>query len=223
MKIAAAEGQWETCQPCSFSAFQIGGGNNDPNATQVIEIPHLLSVLATGTWNGEVQGMNQLQAQYEQEYGPGNYIPNVFLQYWGMRVMAYLAAGVMLMSLWGGWVLWRRRLNTSRWFLGVASISFFALYAMNTAGWVLAENGRQPWIVQGLLKTEDGVSSTVSTTELWISLAMFYAIYVAMGVAYVLLQVRAVRKDLPPPPDDPSSDELEPGDDDAERLPALTY
>ncbi|MGB9345127.1 MAG: cytochrome ubiquinol oxidase subunit I [Ilumatobacteraceae bacterium] len=223
MKIAAAEGQWETCQPCSFSAFQIGGGNNDPNATQVIEIPHLLSVLATGTWNGEVQGMNQLQAQYEQEYGPGNYIPNVFLQYWGMRVMAYLAAGVMLMSLWGGWVLWRRRLNTSRWFLGVASISFFALYAMNTAGWVLAENGRQPWIVQGLLKTEDGVSSTVSTTELWISLAMFYAIYVGMGVAYVLLQVRAVRKDLPPPPDDPSSDELEPGDDDAERLPALTY
>jgi len=137
-------------------------------------------------------------------------------------VQATLAAFALTLSS-GGWVLWRRRLNTSRWFLGVASISFFALYAMNTAGWVLAENGRQPWIVQGLLKTEDGVSSTVSTTELWISLAMFYAIYVGMGVAYVLLQVRAVRKDLPPPPDDPSSDELEPGDDDAERLPALTY
>ena len=52
MKIAAAEAQWETCQPCSFSAFQIGGGKNDETPTQIIEIPHLLSVLATGTWNG---------------------------------------------------------------------------------------------------------------------------------------------------------------------------
>ena len=54
MKIAAAEAQWNNCQPCSFSAFQIGGGNNDETPTQIIEIPHLLSVLATGTWNGAV-------------------------------------------------------------------------------------------------------------------------------------------------------------------------
>ena len=56
MKIAAAEAQWETCQPCSFSMFQIGGGNNDQTPTQIIEIPHLLSVLATGTWDGQVVG-----------------------------------------------------------------------------------------------------------------------------------------------------------------------
>ena len=90
MKIAAAEAQWETCQPCSFSLFQVGGGRNDETPTKIIAIPHLLSVLATGTWNGEVQGLNELQAQYEQQYGPGNYIPNVFIQYWSMRVMAYL-------------------------------------------------------------------------------------------------------------------------------------
>ena len=93
MKIAAAEGQWETCQPCSFSVFQIGGGNDDPNPTKIIEIPHLLSVLATGTWNGQVVGLNEVQAQYQQQYGAGNYIPNVFIQYWSMRVMAYSGAG----------------------------------------------------------------------------------------------------------------------------------
>ena len=64
MKIAAAEAQWETCQPCSFSVFQIGGGNNDQTPTKIIEIPHLLSVLATGTWDGEVVGLDELQAQY---------------------------------------------------------------------------------------------------------------------------------------------------------------
>ncbi|WP_414709361.1 cytochrome ubiquinol oxidase subunit I, partial [Pseudonocardia sp.] len=47
VKIAAAEAQWETCQPCSFSLFQIGGGNDDQNPTKVIQVPHLLSVLAT--------------------------------------------------------------------------------------------------------------------------------------------------------------------------------
>src|SRR5262249_34172548 len=55
MKIAAAEAQWTTCQPCSFSLFQIGGGNNDQTPTEIIAIPHLLSLLATNSWNGQVQ------------------------------------------------------------------------------------------------------------------------------------------------------------------------
>src|SRR5215470_2653018 len=60
MKIAAAEAQWTTCQPCSFSLFQIGGGNNDETPTQIIQVPHLLSLLATNTWNGKVEGMTPL-------------------------------------------------------------------------------------------------------------------------------------------------------------------
>ena len=91
MKIAAAEANWDTCQPCSFSVFQIGGYNQDETPTKIIEIPHLLSVLATGTWDGQVQGLSELNEQYNQQYGPGYYVPNVFIQYWGMRVMAYLA------------------------------------------------------------------------------------------------------------------------------------
>ena len=90
MKIAAAEAQWTTCQPCSFSLFQIGGGNNDQTPTQILEIPHLLSLLATNHWNGKVTGLNSLQSQYSKQYGPGYYVPNVFIQYWAMRVMAYL-------------------------------------------------------------------------------------------------------------------------------------
>ena len=101
MKIAAAEAQWTTCQPCSFSLFQIGGGNNDHTPVQIIQVPHLLSLLATNTWNGKVVGMTPLQNQYSAKYGPGDYVPNVFIQYWGMRVMAYLGGLVWVFALWG--------------------------------------------------------------------------------------------------------------------------
>ena len=102
IKIAAAEAQWTTCQPCSFSAFQIGGGKQDMTPTKVIAIPDLLSFLATNSFNGKVEGLSELQQQYVKQYGPGSYIPNVFIQYWSMRVMAYLAAALLAFSLWGG-------------------------------------------------------------------------------------------------------------------------
>jgi cytochrome d ubiquinol oxidase subunit I len=210
MKIAAAEAQWETCQPCSFSAFQIGGGDNDENPTKVIAIPHLLSLLATLKWNGEVVGLNELQASYEQQYGPGDYIPNVFVQYWSMRVMAYLATGIVLLSLWGAWLLHRRRLADAKWFQRVAIWAVFTPFIMNTAGWMLTENGRQPWIVQGLMKTADGVSPSVSTTEIVISLSVFALLYLALGIADLVLMLRYARRGLPV-------------EKPAEPVPALTY
>src|SRR4051812_34815980 len=211
MKIAAAEAQWETCQPCSFSAFQIKGGNRDETPTKVIAIPHLLSILATLSWNGQVKGLNQLQTQYEQQYGPGNYIPNVFIQYWSMRVMAYLATAIVLLSLWGAWLLHRRRLESAKWFQRVAIWAVLTPFIMNTAGWMLTENGRQPWIVQGLMKTADGVSPSVSTTEIWISLGVFAALYAALGVTELVLMLRYARRGLP------SDVEAR------ETVPALTY
>ena len=75
MKIAAAEAQWDTCQPCSFSAFQIGGGNRDETPTKIIEIPHLLSILATGTWNGEVLGLNELTRSTSRSTAPATTSP----------------------------------------------------------------------------------------------------------------------------------------------------
>ena len=118
MKIAASEAQWTTCAPCSFSLFQVGGGTRDETPTKIIQVPHLLSLLATNSWNGQVQGLNDVQAQYEQQYGPGDYVPNVFVQYWSMRVMAYLGGLLLLLGLWGFWR--RRTLVESPWLLRIA-------------------------------------------------------------------------------------------------------
>jgi cytochrome bd-type quinol oxidase subunit 1 len=196
MKIAAAEAQWNTCQPCSFSLFQIGGGNNDETPSQIIEVPHLLSLLATSSWNGKVVGLHQLQRQYEAKYGPGNYVPDVFIQYWSMRVMAYLASLIVLLALWGGWLLHRGSLDRSKWFLRASMWAVVTPFLMNTAGWMLTENGRQPWIVQGLMKTIDANSPSVTSTDIWISLIAFVLVYVALGAADVILMLRYSRKGL---------------------------
>ena len=199
MKIAAAEAQWTTCQPCSFSLFQIGGGNNDQTPTQIIEVPHLLSLLATNSWNGKVVGLNPLQQQYSKQFGSGYYVPNVFIQYWSMRAMAYLGALVLLISLWGLWLIRRGKLATSRVFLWVAVWSAVLPFVMNTAGWLLTESGRQPWIVQGIMLTKNGISPTVSTPWLWISIIAFVALYGTLGTVDFLLMLKYSRKELPPP------------------------
>jgi cytochrome d ubiquinol oxidase subunit I len=205
MKIAAAEAQWTTCQPCSFSLFQIGGGNNDQTPTQIIAIPHLLSLLATNHWNGQVQGLTPLNNQYNQQFGPGNYVPNVFIQYWGMRVMAYLGALTLLIALWGLWLIRRKTLEISRVFLWVATWAAVLPFLMNTAGWFLTESGRQPWIVQGIMLTKNGVSPTVSVTWLWISLIGFILLYGILGTVDLILMLRYSRAQLPAPRVDTSA------------------
>jgi cytochrome d ubiquinol oxidase subunit I len=214
MKIAAAEAQWTTCQPCSFSLFQIGGGNNDHTPTQILEIPHLLSLLATNRWNGKVTGLSPLQSQYSVKYGPGNYVPNVFIQYWSMRVMAYLAIVVTLVAVWGLWLNRRKKLATSRRFLWAAQWLVVLPFLMNTAGWFLTEIGRQPWIVQGIMLTKNGLSPSVSTTELWISVMAFLVIYGTLGTIDLLLMLRYSRKELPQIPADAAV---------GEPIPAMEY
>ena len=199
MKIAAAEAQWTTCQPCSFSLFQIGGGNNDHTPTQIIEIPHLLSLLATNTWNGKVVGLDPLQSQYSKQYGPGYYVPNVFIQYWSMRVMAYAGVLVFLISAWGLWLIRRKKLATSRLFLWVAVWAAVLPFLMNTAGWLLTESGRQPWIVQGIMLTKNGISTPLSTTWIAISLAIFVLVYAVIATVDLMLMLKYSRKQLPPP------------------------
>jgi cytochrome d ubiquinol oxidase subunit I len=204
-KIAASEAQWENCQPCSFSAFQIGGGKNDKTPTQLIAIPHLLSVLATGTWDGAVVGLNQLQREGEAKYGPGNYVPDVFVQYWSMRVMAYLGSLIALLALWGAWLVHKGTLARSKWFLRLGLWAVVTPFVMNTAGWLLTESGRQPWIVQGLMKTVSANSPSVTATDIWISLIVFVLIYIALGVADLLLMLRYARKGLDPGDDSDGS------------------
>jgi cytochrome d ubiquinol oxidase subunit I len=206
MKIAAAEAQWSTCQPCSFSLFQIGGGNNDHTPTQILEIPHLLSLLATNHWNGKVIGLSPLQSQYQKQFGPGYYVPNVFIQYWSMRVMAYIGVLVLLIGLYGLWLLRREKLATSRRFLWIAIWAAVLPFLMNTAGWLLTESGRQPWIVQGIMLTKNGISSSVSSTSIVISLVIFVLLYGVLATVDFALMLKYSRQQLPPARADADAD-----------------
>jgi cytochrome d ubiquinol oxidase subunit I len=198
MKIAAAEAQWTTCQPCSFSLFQIGGGSQDQTPTQILSIPHLLSLLATNHWNGKVIGLSPLQSQYSKQFGPGYYVPNVFIQYWSMRVMAYAGVLVFLLGAYGLWLLRRQKLGTSRRFLWVAIWAAVLPFLMNTAGWLLTESGRQPWIVQGIMLTKNGISSSVSSTSIVISLVVFVLLYGVLATVDFMLMLKYSRQQLPP-------------------------
>jgi cytochrome d ubiquinol oxidase subunit I len=191
MKIAATEALWDTEQPASFSMFQIGGfTTSDQTPSFAIQIPRLLSFLATGSFKGKVEGMNELQKQESSKYGRGNYIPHVRTTYWAMRIMAYLGTLVFLVAAVGAFLYWRRRLEHARWFHWTAVVTIAFPFMAALAGWVLTEVGRQPWIVQGLLKTSDAESPNVSTTMLAFSLGVFACLYGALAVVDFVLMRR---------------------------------
>jgi cytochrome bd ubiquinol oxidase subunit I len=211
MKIAASEANWNTCQPCGFSLFQIGGFSpQHPNPVFSITVPRVLSYMATGSFSGKVQGINQLQAQEQKKFGRGNYIPDVELMYWSMRAMAYLGVLMFLVAAVGAWLYRRQALHRSRWFLrlGVAAIAF--PYIAATFGWILTEMGRQPWIVQNLLKTSQAISPNLHTSTIATSLGVFVLLYVALGVADFVLMRRYARLDPPPVGEDAQAPASEP-------------
>ena len=200
MKIAASEAQWDTCQPCGFSLFQIGGfTEQDPTPKFSITIPRLLSYMATGSFDGQVQGLNDLQKQERKAYGPGNYMPNVRVIYWSMRVMAFTGVLMFVVAAVGAWLYWKKKLVTARWFLWTALVGIAFPYIAATAGWILTEMGRQPWIVQGLLKTDQANSPNVSSTWLGISLGVFITLYITLGVIDFWLMRRYAQPDRPLP------------------------
>jgi cytochrome bd ubiquinol oxidase subunit I len=198
MKIAATEALWDTEQPAAFSLFQIGGYTvDDQTPSFSVDIPGLLSFLATNSFHGQVVGINELQAQAEQQYGSGNYIPDVRLVYWSMRVMAYLATLSLFLAVWGGWVLWRKRLEDAKWFQRAALAGIAFPFFSNFAGWLLTEAGRQPWVVYGLLRTDDAVSSSVSAWTVGLSLGAFALVYTVLGGTDLWLMRRYARLDPP--------------------------
>jgi len=215
MKIAASEAQWDTCQPCGFSAFQIGGfTKEDPTPTFSITIPRLLSYMATGSFDGQVEGLNELQAKEESEFGPGNYMPNVRVTYWSMRVMAYVGMLMFLVAAVGAFLYRKKKIVTARWFQWAAIAAIALPYIAATAGWILTEMGRQPWIVQDLLLTRDANSPNVSRTWIGISLGVFIALYATLLVVDFWLMRRYARVD-PPRGVDGRGEEL--------PAPAVTY
>ncbi len=196
MKISAAEAQWGDCQKCAFSLFQIGGfTQSDQKPSFSIEIPGLLSYLSTGSLNGKVTGLTELNRQEQQKYGKGNYLPPIETIYWSMRGMAYAGSLVALVAIIGAFLFWKRRLERLRWFLWAGVVSTFFPFVACVFGWCLTEIGRQPWIVQGLLKTADANSPAVSTTWLATSLAVFVLLYVVLLVLDIWLMRRYAGRD----------------------------
>jgi len=186
MKMAAMEGLWESEQPASFSLFAIIDQQNR-TASRELKLPYMLSVLAYNNLSGEVKGMNQLQAAYEEKYGPGDYLPPVAIVYWSFRLMVGLGMLFILFSIAGIVLWWRNKLEASPRYLRLALIVMFLPLLANSLGWIVAEMGRQPWIVHGLLLTRDGVSPNVSSGSMLLTTIVFTAIYGILAAIAVFL------------------------------------
>ncbi|WP_369054525.1 cytochrome ubiquinol oxidase subunit I [Kineococcus terrestris] len=201
MKMAAAEALYETRTSAPFSLFAYAPPGAE-RPTFSLEVPGLLSFLAKGSFTAEVAGIDDLQAAYAAQFGPGDYTPWIPVAFWSFRLMigvGMLAALVALVHLWvtrSG-----RPLSVdTRLAAGVLwSVPVLPLLplAANSFGWIFTETGRQPWLVFGLFQTADGVSPGVSTAEVVLSLLAFTAVYGALAWVWTLLAVRLVRAGLP--------------------------
>jgi cytochrome d ubiquinol oxidase subunit I len=188
MKLAAAEALWESESPASLSFFQIG---DEENRTSIINvrIPSLLSLLTYDSFDGLVPGINQLNAFYQQQYadvyGPqADYVPPlIWMTYWSFRAMVGFGVLMSLIAIVGIFLWWRGSLTQSHWFLKPLPLTIVLPYVANSTGWMLTELGRQPWIVQGLMRTEQGLSPNLTVTDLWITLIGFTLVYGALAVA----------------------------------------
>lgn len=192
MKMAAAEALYSTTAGASFSIFSIGTPDGSSEIWSV-RVPGLLSFLSTHTFNGTVEGIDNLQAAYVNAYGPGDYSPITWVTYWSFRWMIGLGALAALVAAVGLFVTRGHRLPKNKWIWKAAIWSWpLPLIAMSV-GWIFTEMGRQPWIVFGLLKTEAGVSPGVTGLEVLISLLAFTLIYGILAVVEVKLFLKAAQ------------------------------
>jgi cytochrome d ubiquinol oxidase subunit I len=150
-----------------------------------IIVPKMLSFLTYRRWEAEVKGLDA----FPKETWPDN-IPLLYYTYHMMVGLGTLFIAVMLFS---GYLLWRGRLHESRWMLWVLMLSFPFPYIANTAGWATAELGRQPWLVYGLIRTENGASHVVSSGNATFTLLGFMGMYMVLGILFLYLIWREVQ------------------------------
>jgi cytochrome d ubiquinol oxidase subunit I len=133
----------------------------------------------------EVRGVDDIQKEYQVKYGPGNYIPLIVVTYWAFRIM--MTIGLLMMALSFFFLFATRKpFENAKWMKWVPWVIALP-YIANTSGWILTEMGRQPWIVQGLLTVEKGVSPNLTTLDLLISLIGYIVVYGSVGVAMAYL------------------------------------
>lgn len=186
MKMAAAEALWDTEDPASMSLFTIGDEKKREDVF-AIKVPGLLSFLAYNRFSGEVKGINDLQEEYVETYGPGDYVPPVAISYWTFRIM--VGAGMLMLAIVAVLIyrIFKNNLNFKSWvFLGLVW-SIGLPYLANTTGWIFTEMARLPWAVFGVMRVEDAVSPTVTAGTVLLSLIVFTLVYGALMVADVYL------------------------------------
>lgn len=212
MKMAAAEALYDTTSSAPFSVLSIGSLDGS-EATRIIEIPGLLSFLATGTWDGTVEGINDLKVseremaqQAADTYGPQvaqlvmaeDYTPIVPLAYWSFRFMMGLGFATMLFAAMTLWATRRDKVPHARWWTLIAVITPLLPVFANSWGWIFTETGRQPWAVYGLMTTATGVSPSVSIGEVWTSMIVYTLLYAVLAVIEVKLFLTYVRRGADP-------------------------
>lgn len=165
-----------------------------------------------------MHGINDLNAEYAQTYastGLTDFAPILWITYWAFRWMIGLGIAAALVAVAGLWVTRKgAKKPVAPWMWKVAIWSFPLALAANIMGWVFTEMGRQPWIVFGLMTTQDGVSPGVSGLEVLISLISFTAIYAALAVVEIRLIIRAAQK---------GPDTEEKPHDETAQLPSVVY
>ncbi len=183
-KAAAMEAVWETGKSKSFHLIQIPDPDNETNKFEALSIPYLGSLLYTNNINGEVTGLKDI---------PENERPNVNMVFWSFRGMVALGMFFMLMSWYGLYLYKKDRLLQSRRYLKILLYSVLLPYVAINLGWIVAEVGRQPWIVYGLMKTADAVSP-ISMGQIIFSISGLVIFYTMLIIADVYLLQKYAKK-----------------------------
>ena len=198
--LAAMEGHYHTYNPDGSvdNSWKVVGWPNAKGDDMAwsISIPHVLSLLETHTWNGKVQGLDEFPPQDR---------PPVVVPFYGFRVMAAAGGVLMLFAFWGGWLILRGRFSVERifkqrLFLWSAILCGFLPYISVWCGWWVREVGRQPWLVYGLMRTEQGVSHmAASSAILWLLGYMYFELIVWGSTWYFFAKVMRSGPDLTSP------------------------
>ncbi len=154
-----------------------------------LQVPGMLSMLTYRRWSAHVRGLDA----FPKQDWPGN-IPLLYYSYHIMVGLGTLFIAEMVMALF---LLWRGKIFSSRWMLWILMLSAPFPYIANTAGWMTAELGRQPWLVYGLMRTEDGFSKSVSAGNAMFTLLGFMGMYMVLGILGLFLIRRQIEEGPP--------------------------
>lgn len=192
MKLASMEALWENANPAPFAVMAVIDQEHNQNACE-IKIPFLFSLMLYNKPEGEVKGINTVNAEMVAKYGNGDYRPDVFGLFWSFRIMVGCGGAILLIAFAVGALSHLNRLDKYPCLLKLLPLTLPLPFLANTAGWFIAEGGRQPWIVVGLQKTADAVSPNLTGMEVFLTMAGFTLLYLLLIIAALYVAVRYIK------------------------------